>query len=381
MTDTTTPAPVQSKPVVATPVEAIPLEAAIVNKEIALGDIPSEGIETTSQKKVWFFEKGVKNVTSFLAKKTGNPDPESWETINKEEQSEGNFFNKLVSGTRNLLSHAESFTETAVSKTKEISKKVIDLPGKVVGGTANVLQKGMNKGNELKEKIEEKGSEISDKLWEGKDKLREGLNKGVDSALDTTDTLGGGLVDGGKKIIKNPMQGISDITRTVGNTAQEIGENTVQGAKKIGENIVEKGEKVKTTIKDKVNNAGTTVKIDKEGNPISEKVGVIWNIKTGGEKVIEKGKKVGTKVLDNTKEIIKNPIGKFDSLVGNQQGQEVIIDENDPNKQHLDQLINNQTLEKKEQELLRKENELLKRENELLKKGQVLQQNNQKNEK
>lgn len=52
MTDTTTPAPVQSKPVVATPVEAIPLEAAIVNKEIALGDIPSEGIETTSQKKV-----------------------------------------------------------------------------------------------------------------------------------------------------------------------------------------------------------------------------------------------------------------------------------------------------------------------------------------
>ncbi len=52
MTDTTTPAPVQSKPIVATPVEAIPLEAAIVNKEIALGDIPSEGIETTSQKKV-----------------------------------------------------------------------------------------------------------------------------------------------------------------------------------------------------------------------------------------------------------------------------------------------------------------------------------------
>ena len=52
MTDTT-PTPIPSEPIAATPIEATPVTTeGTANKEIALGDIPTEGIETTPKKKI-----------------------------------------------------------------------------------------------------------------------------------------------------------------------------------------------------------------------------------------------------------------------------------------------------------------------------------------
>lgn len=184
----------ETKTTNSTPENAVPETAEV--KEIAVGDIPNSTIQEGTQKKEGFFEKGIKNLVKFTAKKTGNPDPESGsiEGASENKKDDQGFFNKLVSGTKNLLSHAENITETAVSKTKEVTKKIIDLPGKVVGTTAETLQKGVDKGNELKEKIEGKSEEISQKLGTHKDNLKESIKTGVDKTLDTTEKLGTGVI-------------------------------------------------------------------------------------------------------------------------------------------------------------------------------------------
>ncbi len=134
MTDPINPA----KPVAATPVAASPLAAEPVaaeqSKQIALDDVPESNIETAATASDSFLDKGLSKVKGMFNFKNKKSDSTASE-------SENNFFNKLVSGTKNLLSHAETFTDTAYQKTKEISQKVVNMPTKVATTAADTLKK------------------------------------------------------------------------------------------------------------------------------------------------------------------------------------------------------------------------------------------------
>ncbi|NLN94965.1 MAG: hypothetical protein GX128_02200 [Bacteroidales bacterium] len=144
MTDPINPAePVAAGPVAAGPVAAEPIAAETVaaapvaaeqSKQIALDDVPESNIEMAATVSDSFLDKGLSKVKGMFNFKNKTSDT-------TKSESESNFFNKLVSGTKNLLSHAETFTDTAYQKTKEISQKVAQMPGKIATTASETVQK------------------------------------------------------------------------------------------------------------------------------------------------------------------------------------------------------------------------------------------------
>lgn len=101
-------------------------------------------------------------MVNFVAKKTGQPDPEgTTATTNQTNgevtsaptvaqgsatsaQKEPSFFDKLVAGTQKLLNKTENVASTITTTTKNIVQGAKNIPGKVADTTNTVIQKGVN---------------------------------------------------------------------------------------------------------------------------------------------------------------------------------------------------------------------------------------------
>ncbi|NLN94966.1 MAG: hypothetical protein GX128_02205 [Bacteroidales bacterium] len=56
--------------------------------------------------------------------------------------------------------------------------------------------------------------------------------------------------------------------------------------------------------------------------------------------MLQKGKKIGSKIVDESKNIVQNPVEKLDTLLDKDAKQVPTVDPEDPNKQTLEQLEN-----------------------------------------
>ncbi len=102
-------------------------------------------VNPTPEKKENFFEKGVKSFVGFIAKATGQPDPEKGTS-----SASPSFFEKLVSSTQNLLDKTQDFASKAVEKTNAVIDKGIDLGEKVKSRAETAVNSGVNFGKNLK---------------------------------------------------------------------------------------------------------------------------------------------------------------------------------------------------------------------------------------
>ena len=95
--------------------------------------VPMNEINQSPEKKENLFERGVKKLVGFIAKATGQANPEtgvsSVSSPDSNEQtsspmSNPSFFEKLVSSTQNLLNKTEDFANKTAEKTKNLTQNI-----------------------------------------------------------------------------------------------------------------------------------------------------------------------------------------------------------------------------------------------------------------
>jgi hypothetical protein len=72
-------------------------------------------------------------------------------TVSSTVEKGGNFFQKLVSSTQNLLNKTENFATTTAQKTLSVTQTIKDVPWKVVETTTGFVDKGINIANQVKD--------------------------------------------------------------------------------------------------------------------------------------------------------------------------------------------------------------------------------------
>lgn len=282
-------------------------------------------VNPTPEKKENFLEKGVKRFVGFIAKATGQPDPERWtastssatpsEGGNSEAASPG-FFDKLVSSTQNLLNKTEEFANKAAEKTKNLTQTIREAPGKVVEKTNTMIDKGINLGEKVKSRAE----------------------TAVKSGVDFGKNLKNTMVEGAQKFTEPPPQATGDIGKGVvsatGNFWKEVADQT----KDLASSSLEHAKEGAKILGDEVKNAGQQLHIDEEGLMKVTPTNLIGEMKEKGKDALEKTKSLWKNIVDNTTDLLKNPVEHLDSLTGKGTNEAPKIETESENTTALDNL-------------------------------------------
>lgn len=312
-----------------------------VPQTISLGDIAQP------EKKETFFDKQMKRFAWFIAKVTGQPDPQtgavnmpnaSMNPLNSEIQTqqfipsqlpmtqemqasvqwtpiqnsnaqqqvgatqqapqqpvqskEPSFFEKLVATTQGLLNKTQEVANNIVEKTTNFTNTVVNttqaVSNKIVTTTWNLAQTVASAPTKVADTVQwvaDKTQEITSNIVaSGKD-----LWTGI---VSTTQNTIAWVKNTTVNIVNNPVG-------TVQNTVSQV----ASGAQNLGQNAMQAGEKLAQNIQEKVASQG-------QGKGFIQQVNQgIWNI-------VEKTKEIWTSAVENTKSFIQNPMEKIDSLAG-----------------------------------------------------------------
>ncbi len=168
-----------------------------------------ETINTPPQKE-HFLEKGIKNIVNFIAKITGQPNPQGGTASQMTPQNQTSeastpistthaktgksFFDNLVASTQKLLNKTEEFATNAAEKTKNLTQAVRSASEKVVNKTNSVIEKGIAIGEKVRERTEstlEKGMDFGRNL---QTTMTDGAQQFKGDPVEATGTVGKGVV-------------------------------------------------------------------------------------------------------------------------------------------------------------------------------------------
>lgn len=273
------------------------------------------------QKEENFFEKGVKKVIGFIAKATGQPDPESGKISSSPISAEKNlslaesssFFEKLVSSTQSLLNKTEDLVNNVVDKTENLTQNIREVPEKVVEKTNTVIDKGLTLGEEVKST-----AEIAVNSFDFGKNLKTTMNEWV-------------------KFAENPLQKAEEIWKGVVISTTNLG-------KHLGEQIKDVGSASLEQLTGGVQNLGWEVKQFGEQLPLGE--GGIWApvtnfigaFKEKGKDALATTKEIWKNVVESTRDLVKNPIEYLDTLTGKGQEEAWTLQTETPNTTALETL-------------------------------------------
>lgn len=236
-------------------------------------------INTTQQTPVQegFFDKQLKNFAGFVAKMTGQPDPQTWAVQTPVQNSAS-----LPQEQSFISSQSPMTAESQVQNTtppQQENLQATQLPkspkapsffDKLVANTQNLL----NKTQQVANNLIEQGKEI----WAGVVATTQNL---AEQAKTTT-----------ANIVQNPVETIKNTASQAVSTVQNTGEKVFQSGNQAGQNIKEQA-----TI------SGS------EGGFLQQVNQGLWTI-------VEKTKEIWSSAVANTKSFVQNPLEHIDNLAG-----------------------------------------------------------------
>ncbi len=223
-------------------------------------------VNPTPEKKENFFEKGVKSFVGFIAKATGQPDPEKGTS-----SASPSFFEKLVSSTQNLLDKTQDFASKAVEKTNAVIDKGIDLGEKVKSRAETAVNSGVNFGKNLKTTMTE---------W-------------------------------AQKFTENPLQAAGEIGKGVVSSTTHLGKDLGEQVKDAGSASLNQLKEGAQTLGEEVQQVGEQLPL--AGTPATN---FVADLKGKGEKALDATKEIWKNLVTSTTDFVKNPIEHFDFLTG-----------------------------------------------------------------
>ena len=271
--------------------------------------VPMNEINQSPEKKENLFERGVKNLVGFIAKATGQPNPEtgvsSVASPDSNEQTSSprtnpSFFEKLVSSTQNLLNKTEDFASKAAETTKILTQNIREAWEKTVEKTNAVLDKGIS-------------------LWE---QVKSRAETTVNSGLDFGKNLKTTVTEWAQKFTENPFQAAGEIGKGIVTSTANLGKDLGEQIKDAGSVSLEQFQEGVQTLENGVSQAGEQVSLGGADKMMTTATNFIADLKGKGKDALTATKEIWKSVVEKTSDLMKNPIEHLDTLTGN--GQEEI---------------------------------------------------------
>lgn len=272
--------------------------------------VPMNEINQSPEKKENLFERGVKKLVGFIAKATGQANPEtgvsSVSSSDSNEQtsfpiSNPSFFEKLVSSTQNLLNKTEDFANKTAEKTKNLTQNIREVWEKTVEKTNAVLDKGIS-------------------LWE---QVKSRAETTVNSGLDFGKNLKTTVTEWAQKFTENPLQAAGAIGKGVVVWTIDLGKDIGDQIKDAGSASLEQLKGGVQNLENGVSKAGEQISLDRAESITTTATNFIADLKEKGKDALTATKEIWKSVVEKTSDLIKNPVEHLDTLTG--KGQEEIL--------------------------------------------------------
>lgn len=236
------------------------------------------------------FDQGIKNVVGFVAKMTGQPDPQTGQV--SVSQAEGGIGSKIGGFFQNLFGKTQQLIQKTGETATSLSQKTADIAADLTSKTQQVATT-----------ITEKTAAVADKVVQAPTHIANQASTLIDKGIQAGEQLKDGIQQHSTAIIKDPINGVRNLGEDIVHTTQDLGNQAVhmgtQGIENIG------------------TQAGALVQEVVPGAPDENVVGSVFGgISQGIQSAYEKTKEVSSEALDSTKNFVQNPVESIDAFVG-----------------------------------------------------------------
>lgn len=202
-------------------------------KTVALSEVNQSAQEES------FVDKGLKSMAGFFAKMTGQPDPQTGQaqqatTSNTNQNLEATpqapqkpgFFQSLFAKTQQFIQKTSDFATTVTTKSHDIAGQVIEKTNAVKDSIVNAPNMVAEKANA----VIDKGVDIGAQL---KEKIQTGANKLAKDPMGTIKEAGNQTLQVGQNLTNQAFQATSQAVEKVGEEAGNFVKDPLQATQNI----------------------------------------------------------------------------------------------------------------------------------------------------